>query len=263
MNDCVKYERLPMKKSSAYSAPALSRGLQILEILSTKSDPMTTHEIASELGRNRNEIFRVIAVLEAEGYLKKGHEGIGYALSGKLLMLGLSSPEILDIFDAVSPLAAELSATLGAPCHLALPSQDEMIVIKRWEPKLRLSINVPVATRRALEITGSGIVMLCSMTPAELDSSLDLIKARSSSFRLKDLEPYKKKLKANGVLLFDSKLMDGVVDLSVPLTSKGGQLHGALTCPYANNATCDANIEEISNALFQIANKISNMLIRS
>jgi DNA-binding IclR family transcriptional regulator len=138
-----------------------------------------------------------------------------------------------------------------------------MIVIKRWEPKLRLSINVPVATRRGLEITGSGIVMLCSMAPAELDSSLALINARYSSFKLRDLEPYRKRLKANGVLRFDSKLMDGVIDLSVPLTSKDGQLHGALTVPYANNTTCDANIEDISSALLQIAHKISNMLIRS
>jgi DNA-binding IclR family transcriptional regulator len=250
------------EKLSPYSAPALSRGLRILEFLSSSAMSKTTQEIATELGRNRNEVFRMIAVLEIEDYLCKGADGIGYILSGKLLELGLTTPKISDILEAITPLATELTLNTGAPCHLALPSRDEMIVLKRWEPKFGLSINVPVATRRSLEITASGIVMLCSMSPAELALTISSIQERYSNFSVQDLEPYQSELKRNGVLQFNSKLMDGVVDLSVLLISQGGQLHGALTVPYANNTTCDTSIEEISNMLKSVSQRISKMLIR-
>jgi DNA-binding IclR family transcriptional regulator len=108
------------------------------------------------------------------------------------------------------------------------------------------------------------------MSPAELALTISSIQERYSNFSVQDLEPHQSELKRNGVLQFNSKLMDGVVDLSVPLISQGGQLHGALTVPYANNTTCDTSIEVISNTFIEVisntlksvSQRISKMLIK-
>ena len=52
-----------------YNAPALSKGLDILELLATKSEGMKKSEIASELKRSVSEIFRMLAVLTDRSYV--------------------------------------------------------------------------------------------------------------------------------------------------------------------------------------------------
>ncbi|WP_026480475.1 IclR family transcriptional regulator [Ahrensia sp. 13_GOM-1096m] len=251
------------KDSAQYSAPALSKGLRVLEYLSDCGGPSTTQEIAKELNVTRNEIFRVIAVLEMEGYLLKAGTPQGYVISGRLLELGLKEPQINDIFEVVSPLADNLTKTTGVPCQLVFASRDEMIVIRRWEPKDRLSISVPVGSRRDLEVTASGIAMLCSMSAEELSRTSDEIQKRNPSFSQDELSTYRSDLQIHGYLKFNSRLMDSVIDVSAPLVSKSGQVIGALTVPYTNNATCECTITEIGCMLSEISKHVSRQLIRS
>ena len=61
-----------------YSAPALEKGLDILECLATSEEPLTTRALAEQLGRSKNEIFRMVHVLLRRGYLTRmpGTEGL-------------------------------------------------------------------------------------------------------------------------------------------------------------------------------------------
>ena len=246
-----------------YSAPALSKGLRILEHLSSSEKPLTTHEIASALGHTRNEIFRFIAVLEMEGYVAKSKAGGGYVVTSRLLELGLALPRVNDIFDIISPLAENLTYSGGAPCHLALVSGSEIIVMRRWEPINRLSVNVPVGSRRDMEASGSGLGILCSMSQSELNAMVVEIKARNPLFKTDQLLPYREELISVGYLKFESGLMEGIIDISIPLISKTGQLIGALTVPYSNNITCESSIEKIGDMLLSIAKDVSRKLVKT
>ena len=53
-----------MDSKPTYSAPALDKGLDILEILAKTVMPMTMSEISDKAGRSRGEIFRMLQVLE-------------------------------------------------------------------------------------------------------------------------------------------------------------------------------------------------------
>ena len=248
---------------STYSAPALTKGLRIMELLGSSAEALTTHQIATALGYTRNEIFRFIALLEFEGYIAKDDSGQGYVLSGKLLELGLQDPKVSDIFELVSPLADQLTKQSGAPCHLAFPSQDEIFIVRRWEPKDRLSVSVPVGTRRAMELTASGLCMLISLTEADLKGVVNNIQQRNADFSMEEVNQQKAVFASKGYLTYDSRLMDSVVDLSVPLTSNSGDLYGALTVPYANNATCESSVEEVGKMLINICEHVSQRLIRN
>ncbi len=57
--------------AARYSAPALEKGLDILEHLSSTRAALNLGELADALGRTRSEIFRMVAVLEARGYLDR------------------------------------------------------------------------------------------------------------------------------------------------------------------------------------------------
>ena len=51
------------KLSKSYSAPALDKGLDILELLSSSDNGLTQAEIASRLNKSVNEIYRMLSTL--------------------------------------------------------------------------------------------------------------------------------------------------------------------------------------------------------
>jgi DNA-binding CsgD family transcriptional regulator len=52
-----------------YAAPALEKGLDILELLAKQAEGLTRREIAERLGRSVSEIFRMIEALTRRSYL--------------------------------------------------------------------------------------------------------------------------------------------------------------------------------------------------
>ncbi|MFX3701694.1 helix-turn-helix domain-containing protein, partial [Streptococcus suis] len=50
-------------KKTEYRAPALEKGLDILELLAQQDEPLTKKQIAESLDRSINEIFRMLSVL--------------------------------------------------------------------------------------------------------------------------------------------------------------------------------------------------------
>ena len=62
---------LPIRSPSAarYAAPALEKGLDILEAFASEPAGLTGSEVARRLGRSVGEIFRMLVCLERRGYI--------------------------------------------------------------------------------------------------------------------------------------------------------------------------------------------------
>ena len=56
----------PKNSLDKYTAPALEKGLDILEFLADFPEGLSKVDIAKGLGRSLNEIFRMVSVLEKE-----------------------------------------------------------------------------------------------------------------------------------------------------------------------------------------------------
>src|SRR6202012_1729780 len=71
--------------TTRYSAPALEKGLDIIELLAGHPEGLSLVELARALGRTTAEIFRMVVVLQTRGYLVA--LGERYALSLLLFQL--------------------------------------------------------------------------------------------------------------------------------------------------------------------------------
>ena len=58
-----------------YRAPALEKGLDVLELLSAHGEPLTPSQMSATLGRSVSELFRMIQVLEFRGYIEQSSGG--------------------------------------------------------------------------------------------------------------------------------------------------------------------------------------------
>src|SRR5437660_8256916 len=89
-----------------YAAPALDKGLDILELLARDGDGLSLNEIARALERTSSEIFRMVNALARRGYLQQ--DGDRYSLSLKLFELAHRHKPIKSLTAAALPLMREL-----------------------------------------------------------------------------------------------------------------------------------------------------------
>ena len=72
------------ENESRYRAPALEKGLDVLELLAAQTEPMTLTAIVNQLGRSHGELFRMVQVLEHRGYIEQEPGGEGYRLTDRV-----------------------------------------------------------------------------------------------------------------------------------------------------------------------------------
>ncbi len=78
-------------ESRLYAAPALEKGLDILEVLCRSERPLSQKEIAQILGRSVGEIYRMVACLVGRNHVTLADEN-SYAITTKLFELAHVNP---------------------------------------------------------------------------------------------------------------------------------------------------------------------------
>ena len=86
---CETREELA-KSPPDYRAPALDKGLDIIELLARTGRPMTPARISVRLNKSPTELFRMVRVLERREYIEIPRGQTGYVLTDKLSRLGMA-----------------------------------------------------------------------------------------------------------------------------------------------------------------------------
>jgi DNA-binding IclR family transcriptional regulator len=124
-----------------YSAPALEKGLDILEMLCRSNVPRSQTEIAESLGRSVSEIYRMLACLVDRNYLVNAGET--YAITTKLFELAHSNPPTNRLLSEAGPIMQKLSAGLQQACHLTVYNQGRQIVIAKVDNPAGMGFSLP------------------------------------------------------------------------------------------------------------------------
>ena len=70
-----------------YSAPALEKGMDIIELLADAESGLSVTEISQRLKRRMSELFRIIVVMERRRWLQKDPETSRYSVTYHVLKL--------------------------------------------------------------------------------------------------------------------------------------------------------------------------------
>jgi DNA-binding IclR family transcriptional regulator len=244
--------------ATRYSAPALEKGLDILEFLAEHPGGGTLADIASGIARTKGEIFRMLAALETRRYVARDMADERYRITDKLFRLGLRQPKYRALVETASPFMAVFADASRYPCHLAIPTGDQIAVIARAESGELVGIAVKVGYRQSLLDTGSGMCLLAFMSDEDRARAFALLRAA----RRKIPDTLKKELtriaKAGGVIE-PSRIMEGVWDISCPVFHDGKAV-AALTVPYVKLKNNTTSREAVAKRLADAAARISAAL---
>ncbi|HOZ64986.1 MAG TPA: helix-turn-helix domain-containing protein, partial [Burkholderiaceae bacterium] len=100
-----------------YRAPALDKGLDILELLAKQPQGLTRAEIVKEMDRSASEIYRMLERLVARQYVLRSSSGDRYSLSLKLFALAHIHPPLNRLVTQALPIMDEFASKAEQSCH--------------------------------------------------------------------------------------------------------------------------------------------------
>jgi len=247
-------------KERKYTAPALEKGLDILELLAARGVPLTMSQMAGELGRSVGEVFRMIEALIRRGYIAPAEASEGLELTNKLFALALARAPARSLLEHALPEMRRLTRTIGQSCHLAVISDEQMVVIARIEAPGNEGYSVRVGNRRPLVASTSGLVLYAFQPPGVRTQWRERLAATVSSKTWKAFEERAATARIKNHVRVDSDVTRHIVDLSAPVKSTDTVV-AALTCPFIETPKA-LSIKETIYAIRQAADAISARLTR-
>jgi DNA-binding IclR family transcriptional regulator len=248
------------KRDEAYKAPALTKGLEVLEYLSKQGEPHAISELARALGKSRNEIYRMVIVLEQLGYLSRTDTD-QFGLTRKLFDLAMRAPPQRNLLVQALPQMQRLSEETFQSCHLTVVSGSDIVVVARVESPDVLGFSVRVGYRRPLNQSASGRVLLAYQSDSRRATWRALLASEEDQTRWKALEREAKTIREMGVYLSPSAYVDAVTDIAAPIIA--GQAYGAiavLVMPFIGGRSAKISLTQATAATQQAAQRISHGL---
>lgn len=220
-----------MSDADRYRAPALDKGLEILELLAGVDGGLSQAEIAKQLGRSPNELYRMLDTLVRRGYVER-IDGDRYAMTLKMFGLAQLHAPTRRLVNFASPLMRELAAATRQANQLVVFDRGHAVVVSQQEAPGYWGISIRVGSHISLIDTGSGHILL-AYAPAERRQAM--VDENSENAGRKITAELSKRLdvvRDQGFENMASAQTLGVYNLSAPVLAADGTAIAALTIPY-------------------------------
>ncbi|NRP21136.1 Transcriptional regulator KdgR [Ensifer adhaerens] len=247
------------EESDRYRAPALDKGLDILELLASVDGGLTQAEISKRLNRSPNEFYRMLDRLVRRGYVTR-IDGDRYSLTLKLFGLAQLHAPVRRLASYATPLMRDLAQRSKQANQLAVFDRGSAVVIAQQEAPDYWGISIRVGSHISLFDTGSGHILLAFRTPEEREMMI-AEHARSKDEISLGPEFYARldQIRERGYEMMASAQTAGVYNLSAPILGPDGRGIAALTIPYIAlvNAPSAPDITETISLLRSAATQLS------
>ena len=213
-----------------YAAPALDKGLDIIELLSKQEQGLTRRDIADRLGRSVSEIFRMVECLTRRSYLVQQDDT--YVLGMKLFELSHEFPPMNRLLKEALPRMEALANAVDQSCHLTVLSGPRQLVVAQVDTPGGMGFSIKIGAVIDLLKSASGRVLLAFRDAEERRRLIFLSDPQLSPAGQRSLLKMIEKVEAQGYALMKSNQFSGLEAISYPILDLRGFAIAALTVPY-------------------------------
>jgi DNA-binding IclR family transcriptional regulator len=252
----------PLEKSPgpAYSAPALDKGLDILETLCSSNVGLSQVEIAERLGRSVSEIYRMLACLVNRNYIASSGET--YAITTKLFELAHSNPPTNRLLSEAAPIMQELSSEVAQACHLTVYNDGRQVVVAKVDNPSWVGFSIRVGAFLDVLVSASGRVLLAfqdaGMTELRVREVLRQTPGRDGIDIKKELDA----IRERGYESAASMQVKGLHAISFPIFDTRNRALAALTVPYSErlDEPSRKTVADVEQALGEASRRLSERM---
>lgn len=257
-DDIKETAQLADAERRAYSAPALEKGLDILEMLCRSEQPLPQKEVAQRLGRSVGEIYRMLTCLVDRGYVAQVDDS-SYTVTTKLFELSHVNPPTHRLLMEATPIMQRLAKELDQSCHLTVYSQGKQVVLAKIDTPSGMGFSVRAGSELDVLISASGRVLLAFQEDETRMLRIEEALERRPEQANPQIHTLLDTIRTTGFESIPSVQVRGLYAVAFPILDTRGHALAALTVPYSErmDQTRRKSIPEVTQALGLAARELS------
>ena len=250
------------RDSSPAAVQSVDRALLVLEILAELGQAGVT-EIADELGVHKSTVSRLIAVLEARGFVEQIAERGKYRLGFAVARLARASSAALDIAKLSQGICEALSIEVAETANLAVLDGDRIVNIVEAIGPAEITLRTWVGQSCPAYATSSGKVLLSVLDPADVRSRLGDVLAAFTDTTVPsttELQEQLSQTRERGWASVSEELEVGLNAVAAPVYDANSQVVAALSVSGPSYRLGVERFEEVAKLTIAAADAISRRL---
>jgi IclR family pca regulon transcriptional regulator len=222
-------------RSGTYSQ-SLERGLAILSSFRSGSPLLGVSDLAREVGLSRSTTHRYISTLAALGYLQQDTGTRKYRLGPRVLDLGFSAINSMDLRELAAPHLQQLSDETGRTVNMAVLDGADIVYIERCRTSQRgqrdIDLNLHIGSRLPAYCTSMGKVLLAGLEPEQQREVLEQVqftpRGPNALTDLEELLAELERVRVAGLAVNNEELAYGLRSIAAPVRSQSGEVVAAI-----------------------------------
>ncbi len=243
-----------------YSAPALEKGLDILELLSTQSEGISQAQVAQMLERSSGVLFRMLDCLERRGYIRRDPTDDLYRLTSRLYELAHRHPPTNRLLEIALPVMRQLAESVSQSCHIGVYHEGNILIVGEICQPGFIGFSVQPGARVPLHEAASGLILLAHQSKETRQEWLCANPEPLSPTKIKKLASRLDKIRDHGYIQQDSHVIQGVTDIACPVIGPSGYAFATLSVPCMLRHQREVSLTRIRERLVKTAATISKEL---
>lgn len=253
------------KEVQKYSAPAVRKALEMIELMAASNHSFTLSEIVSQLDITNNSAFRIFKELEAKGYVLKGREDSTYELTPKIYYLGNSIRDRLSFVHSADLYMKRIRKYTKETVIITTMTENyDTLVMDQLESKEAIKFISTIGNSYDSYCSAMGKAMLSTLEEDELNDyfkSHKLTKKTENTIvSEKQLRKELEQIAKDGVAFDREENINGLCCIASPIFSVGGKLEGAIGISGLSFRMPESLHSDYAAFVKEQASKLSNIL---
>jgi DNA-binding IclR family transcriptional regulator len=246
-----------------YRAPALEKGLDILEYLANHGEGVSQGEVAKALDRSQSEIYRMLSTLVRRNYVTRSITGDRYTLSLKMFAISQRHPPIGRVIEEALPRMRAVARKAWQSCHIGMESNGDIVIVASAESPGNWSLALRSGTVIGLWNTGTGRTLAAFRSQDALEDLIAMHRRATGEPELNRavFDDHLARIRAVGYEKMESATAVGVTNLAFPIFGPSGDVTAVLSCPYLERVD-DLNVpslDEVAELYHALARELTAM----
>jgi len=240
--------------STLSSSQSLERGLAMLSAFKPATPELGISDLARALGLTRSTSHRYAATLARLGYLQQNPQTRKYRLGPRVLDLGFSAINSMELRQISAPHLQQLSDETGRTVNMAILDGVDIVYIDRCrtsqQGQREIDLDLHVGSRLPAYCTSMGKVLMAFLPAEELAALIDRVQFADrgpNTISTKGaLAAELERVRERGVGVNNEELAYGLRSIAVPVWGSGGRVVAAINVAVHRSA---GSIEELADRL--------------
>ena len=216
--------KMAKREKDSYVIQSVTNALNLLEEFKGDRDELGVTELSKRLNLHKNNIFRLLATLEAKGYIEQNKATENYWLGVKSLELGQTFIKQLGLVRQAKPFLEEIVKECNEMAYIGTIRQNSVVYLHVEEADQTVKVANRVGWRLPIHCTGIGKAQIAYASEEELER----FTSNTTIDRVEFIK-HLKEIAKRGYALDNEEYNLGVRCVGVPVRDYTGRVVGGIS----------------------------------